>query len=458
MAYTRVTNTTNGRSAIRYALEDKSHNDEIERSLMTSGNNLDPLFAKIQMEATWESFNKNDGDVVQMYRIIQSFGLDELDPNNQEDIEKANSIGLEFANKMYPDRQSLIVTQADGTGGKLHNHILVNSVSFIDGKSLRGAKTGWSYVADKSDEIIEKHGLTPINRTKVKDKKSIAEIKMSERGKYVWKDDLKARINVSLNDIGTISKDAFIEHLREKHAIDAVYRGKGLSYSFVDADGKKRKSRASRLGENYEAETLKDRFIENKKNHKQNSGEFDLNAELEALSGRRTVDEAVRKSPAVVDFETIRDDLSVSSEEKALIEQKRLDDLEIERMRAEDLEAEKLQAEEDKRRAEKLIKEAVEAERLQKLDEQRRQELIKKRRVSALKDVKFCTRDEVSNEFLDRYYDNKVAVSGKLKKSPFTNKKAPYDVLDIYNMTKKSFIIDDVKVNVVVEKEDDLSF
>lgn len=234
---------------------------------MASGSNLDTQFAMQQMRAVWESHRKSDGKSVQMYRVVQSFGLDELNPLDPDDIAKANEMGLELASELYPDKQSLIVTQADGKGGKLHNHILVNSVGFVDGKSLRGFRKEHEAVADKSDELLVRHGMKVLDTDKTRNKRTRQEQRLEKAGKYVWKDDLRARIGEALKDIDVTSRDVFIERLEAVHGVTVNYTEgrKNVSYSFADADGKKRKVRDARLGTDYGKETLEERFLDNVK-------------------------------------------------------------------------------------------------------------------------------------------------------------------------------------------------
>lgn len=258
MAYTCVTNTKNGTKAIKQALSKTLCN------LYVTCNNSHPDYILCQMQSTWLSYNKEQFESVQIYKIVQSFGLDELDPKDSDDIEKANNIGLELAQEMYDDRQSLIITRADGDGGKLYNIILINSVDFIDGKSLGGTRTGWSNVAAVSDTIIQRYGLVPTPSKISKDHRTMGEIKKAARGEYVWKDDLKQRISDAVSNVDIVDEDSFKDSMMANFEVDVRYNGKGLSYSFMDADGEKKVIRASRLGSNYGRDTLANKFVDNK--------------------------------------------------------------------------------------------------------------------------------------------------------------------------------------------------
>lgn len=82
------------------------------------------------------------------YHFIQSFKPDEATP------EQVHQIGVEFAKICFGDKfQVVIGTHLDKK--HLHNHIVVNSVSFLDGKKYHS-----------SPAIIIRYALIPINYAK----------------------------------------------------------------------------------------------------------------------------------------------------------------------------------------------------------------------------------------------------------------------------------------------------
>lgn len=447
MAYTRVTNTKSGAAAIRYAYEEPSHKAGMERVLASSGSNLDPRFAMQQMRATWDAFGKNDGKTVQMYRIVQSFGLDELDPNNPDDVAKANAIGLEFASEMYPDRQALIVTQADGEGGKLHNHILVNSVSFVDGKSLRGERTRWEHISAKSDEIIKRHGLEPLESKKAKSKTTIAERKLDEQGKYVWKSDLKGRIEAVLDDESVTSQDAFIERMRDDFGVDVRFRGKGISYSFTDDEGKKRVIRSSRLGEDYGKENIENAFVKNKSQQATQSSSsvidigLDLESELQAIRGaykpKAKAREPKKSNPLLEAFKREREAKQQAEEQRKEQERLAREQQELERIRQEEqaeLERERLKRE---RQAQQEREEQARREREEKQRQAERERQIQLQREQALKRIHRATTpyNKVSVAFVDEFIKSTDELRGKTH-TTISGERVPYSDMDIYHYTR----------------------
>ena len=68
---------------------------------------------------------------------------DEVERDLAELIEEVNAIGVEFAQKQFPDFEVIVATHIDT--GHLHNHLVVNSVSCANGRKLekyRGSCTG----------------------------------------------------------------------------------------------------------------------------------------------------------------------------------------------------------------------------------------------------------------------------------------------------------------------------
>lgn len=277
MAITTITSTKNGKGSIDYVLkgrtEDKKNPEE--RTLAVRGHNLDPSRASEQMSAVWRNFGKDDGNTIQTYRIIQSFRESDFNKENYEDIEKANKIGLALAEKLYPNRQALIVTQADGEGGKVHNHIIVNSVDPVDGKSLRGIETSWEKTISKAnDEVLKEHKIKALERGTLRDiAYSRSELSIITDKTASWKDTIRDAVEDSISDKNITSMEDLKEKLKDDYDIELKLRGKTITYSGTfntskDEENPKfveRKVRATKLGNNYTLEGLNHGFRENER-------------------------------------------------------------------------------------------------------------------------------------------------------------------------------------------------
>ena len=107
-----------------------------------------------EMVSTKEKWGKKDG--VQGYHIIQSFKPGEVTP------EQAHAIGMEFAQKLFGDRYEAVVA-THLNKHHYHNHIVINSVSFVDGKKYHSnQKSYFQMLRAESDRLCQEHGLSVI--------------------------------------------------------------------------------------------------------------------------------------------------------------------------------------------------------------------------------------------------------------------------------------------------------
>ena len=239
-----------------------------DRSVVRSGINVSPTHAKVQMKVVR---NHANGDTVknQAIRIIQSFSPDDLDITKPENWQKCNDIGYEFARRAfggskfddtdYPPYQIAIYTHVDGKGHKLHNHIIINKTNLDDNKQwhVENLNDEWLSFRDINDEVCREFGLKiPQERSK-QVKKTISERELELKGQYVWKNDLRSRIDQALDEIQ--KNNISLEEALKSREVDLRRRGQnGISFAFVDDEGKKRISRGQRLGTKYERKTIDD--------------------------------------------------------------------------------------------------------------------------------------------------------------------------------------------------------
>ena len=96
-----------------------------------------------------------DGNIL-AYHIIQSFAPGEATPD------QVHEIGCEFARRFLADRfECTVSTHLDK--GHLHNHIVVNSVSYADGKMFRNNfDTYYHGIRQVSDELCRENRLSVI--------------------------------------------------------------------------------------------------------------------------------------------------------------------------------------------------------------------------------------------------------------------------------------------------------
>ena len=150
--FTAVKNRGGGRGALggvlRYTQQDEKTLWEGQR--LVTGWNCTAQSALSEMQLTKERFRKTDGR--QYYHFVQSFAeADDLTP------QEAHAIALELARREFPDFEVLVATHIDTD--HLHSHLIVNSVSFQNGRKLHQSAADLQAHRLANDEICAAHGL-----------------------------------------------------------------------------------------------------------------------------------------------------------------------------------------------------------------------------------------------------------------------------------------------------------
>ncbi|MBP1549239.1 MAG: relaxase/mobilization nuclease domain-containing protein [Oscillospiraceae bacterium] len=209
MPYTTVSRVENGRSLLEYILQEKGHNENAVRNMMKSSVAMnDNEDYGTQMDRYWRRARSNHK--VQIIHIIQSFSPKEFSRDNPDDVLKVNMIGQDFVSEHYKGRQALICTQADGKGKCLHNHILINDVSMINSKGCDNEEYHHKNVSEWSDKIVANY-IIPIETKEADEKLTRTEILKREKEKYVYKDDIRKRVEKTMENVS--SEKEFLEKL-----------------------------------------------------------------------------------------------------------------------------------------------------------------------------------------------------------------------------------------------------
>lgn len=128
--------------------------EKTEKRFYVSGINCNPDTAREQFQTVKEQFAKEGGIIA--YHGYQSFSEGETDP------ETAHRIGVEFAKRVWGEDYQVVVATHLNTKC-LHNHFVVNSISFRHGRRCRTKQ--WHELMKVSDEICEKYKLSVVERT-----------------------------------------------------------------------------------------------------------------------------------------------------------------------------------------------------------------------------------------------------------------------------------------------------
>lgn len=199
MAVIKAVNSKNSLKNVIQYITDKEKTEE----KLISGKGCNPQSALEEMQTTKEQFNKLDGR--QYKHFIQSF-----DPHDNLDYQKAHKIGLEWAEKSFKGYEVLVATHQDKN--HIHNHFVVNSVSFENGEKYRYSKWDLGQMKELSDRICERENLRVITQKTPGKELSMNEYQVAIRGES-WKFKLINEIDKSLAQAK--SKEDFIKSMED---------------------------------------------------------------------------------------------------------------------------------------------------------------------------------------------------------------------------------------------------
>lgn len=125
--------------------------EKTEKMMYVSGVNCKPDTAIQQMQNTKKRFNKEGGII--SYHLIQSFEGKEVSP------EKCHELGLKYAKELFGDDYEFVVATHLNTDN-VHNHIVINSVSFKSGNKFYSNRETKDFIRITSDFICKEDGLS----------------------------------------------------------------------------------------------------------------------------------------------------------------------------------------------------------------------------------------------------------------------------------------------------------
>ena len=249
MAYVkRIPIKTSLKNSLKYILNPSKN----EEGLLVSGSNcpINGSLAYKIMEKTKEEYNKKDK--IQGIHFIQSFR-----PEENITPQTAHEVGRKWADKFLNSYEYLLSTHKDK--GHIHNHIIINSVSFETGKKYLKNDRELREIRKLSDEVCREYGLDIIEPKKENRNKSYKEWK-SHKENISWKDKIKIDINETIEESKTY--EDFLEKMKS--------RGYELKYGNSKYNTFKHKEmgrsiRGKTLGEDYTEKKIKDRIEEFKR-------------------------------------------------------------------------------------------------------------------------------------------------------------------------------------------------
>ena len=202
----------------------------------------------MQTQEKYGKYNRKNGVIG--YHIVQSFKDFETTP------EIAHECGVELAKRLFADSYEVVVATHLNCD-HLHNHIIINSVSFVDGKKYRNSfKDYFKDIRGISDEICREHCLTVIE-PKSKGK-HYAEWKALKEGKPTIRGQIRDELDEIIKSSYTM-KDFW--RLLEKRGYVMHRKGENIKHTSIIAPYAKRPVRLDGLGKGYTEEEIAERIM-----------------------------------------------------------------------------------------------------------------------------------------------------------------------------------------------------
>lgn len=202
-----------------------------------SGINCSPSTARDEMLAVKKRFGKESGTVA--YHGYQSFAPGEATP------EMAHEIGIKLAARLWGDRYQVIVATHLDKENHLHNHFVLNTVSFVDGIKYHRTKKDYHDMQTVSDELCREYRLSVIENPQYGKAKQYGEWRAEQEQRPTWRWLIRADMDEAIRQ--SMTERQFFDNLRKKGY--EVKIGKDIS---VRPPGKERFVRLIRnFGEDY---------------------------------------------------------------------------------------------------------------------------------------------------------------------------------------------------------------
>ena len=233
-------------AVLKYAEND----DKTDMKMFVSSINCLAVRAYEQMMITKRRFGKTGGNVA--YHGYQSFKSGEVTPK------EAHEIGLETAWRMWGKNYEIVVTTHLNTDN-IHNHIVINSVSFKTGLKFENHISDHIRLREISDAVCKEYGKTVIEGAKFYNADRNA-YWIHKRGEKTHRDILREDVDSAIKQAGNL-----LEFERIMCNFGYTFnRNIMTEHPSVITKGWKRAVRIDSLGKDYTREKIIRRIADNK--------------------------------------------------------------------------------------------------------------------------------------------------------------------------------------------------
>jgi len=206
------------------------------------------------MMSVKEQFHKCGGTIA--YHGYQSFQQGEVTP------EQAHEIGIRLAETLWAGRYQVLVCTHVDKDSHLHNHFVINTVSFVDGIKFHRTRNDYQQMREASDRLCREYGLSVIRHPDGKGK-NYGEWSAEKNGKPTHAGLIRADIDKAIKS--SVTEREFFDTLADMGYEFKLYRkdGSPLERPSLKPKGAERFHRFDRLGEGYDMDELRNRILEN---------------------------------------------------------------------------------------------------------------------------------------------------------------------------------------------------
>ena len=209
-----------------------------------SGINCSPATARDEMLAVKKRFGKEDGTVA-----YHGFAPGEATP------ELAHEIGVKLATRLWGDRYQVIVATHLDKENHLHNHFVVNTVSFTNGIKYHRTRKDYHEMQTVSDELCREYGLSVLEHPQQGRSKQYGEWRAEQEQRPTWRGLIRSDIDEAIWQ--AMTERQFFDALRKKGYTVKV--GRDIS---LRPPGKERFVRLMRnFGEDYSLDSIRRRIL-----------------------------------------------------------------------------------------------------------------------------------------------------------------------------------------------------
>ena len=189
------------------------------------------------------------------YHGYQSFRTGEVN------AETAHAIGVELAKRLWGERFEVVVATHCNTDN-YHNHFVINSVSFRDGKHFYNSHEDYRLMREESDRLCREYGLSVIEQPK-QGGKNYGLYAAEQNGKPTHSQMIRGDIDRAI--AASLTKQEFFQTMREMGYTITTHGTSGapLKHPKLTPPDAGKNYRFDTLGEDYTLERIWERVYAN---------------------------------------------------------------------------------------------------------------------------------------------------------------------------------------------------